>query len=216
MTSSSANVACVWDVEDDRIYFISIDILQASVDEIVTELSKVGGESITHVYHYTYIEKQDEKELDQVNKILFQKALDSTVKIAGKQIKCVLLQTGYKYCGVHKGGEYLASCPFTEDSSRHKGSNFYYIQEDLLEEYAGKNNWKYIITRPNVIIGVSKGNFMNFAISLAFYACIQKEKGQPLVFPGSEITWNSIIDHSDALNNAHFQLWSSTNDKKSK
>jgi hypothetical protein len=84
------------DVDDDRIHFISIDILKASVDEIVTELSKAGGENITHVYHYTYIEKQDEKELDEVNKILFQKALDATVKIAGKQVKCVSLQTGYK------------------------------------------------------------------------------------------------------------------------
>jgi hypothetical protein len=54
---------------------------------------------------------------------------------------------------------------------------------------------------------------MNFAVSLAFYASIQKEKGQPLIFPGNEIAWNSIIDHSDASNNAHFQLWSSTNDK---
>ncbi|CAF3333904.1 unnamed protein product [Rotaria sp. Silwood1] len=201
------------DVEDDRVHFISIDILQANVDEIVTELSKAGGESITHVYHYTYIEKKDEKELDQVNTILFQKALDATVKIAGKQIKCVLLQTGYKYYGVHKGGEYLASCPYTEDAPRHKGSNFYYIQEDLLKEYAEKNGWKYIITRPNIIIGVSRGNFMNFAVSLALYACIQKEKSQPLYFPGNEIAWNSIVDHSDALNNARFQLWSSTNDK---
>jgi hypothetical protein len=54
---------------------------------------------------------------------------------------------------------------------------------------------------------------MNFAVSLALYASIQKEKGQPLIFPGNEITWNSIVDHSDALNNARFQLWSSTNDK---
>jgi actin-like ATPase involved in cell morphogenesis len=84
------------DVDDDRIYFISIDILKASVDEIITELAKAGGESITHVYHYTYIEKKDEKELDEVNKILFQKALDVTVKIANKQVKCVSLQTGYK------------------------------------------------------------------------------------------------------------------------
>jgi actin-like ATPase involved in cell morphogenesis len=84
------------DVNDDRIHFISIDILKASVDEIVTELSKAGGETITHVYHYTYIEKKDENELDEVNKILFQKALDVTVKIAGKQVKCVSLQTGYK------------------------------------------------------------------------------------------------------------------------
>jgi actin-like ATPase involved in cell morphogenesis len=84
------------DVDDTRIYFISIDILTAGVNEIVAELSKVGGEAITHVYHYTYIEKKDEKELDEVNKILFQKALDVTVKIAGKQVKCVSLQTGYK------------------------------------------------------------------------------------------------------------------------
>jgi len=84
------------DVNDDRIHFISIDILQASVDDIVTELSKAGGEKITHVYHYTYIEKKDEKELDEINQILLQKALDVTVKIAGKQVKCVLLQTGYK------------------------------------------------------------------------------------------------------------------------
>jgi hypothetical protein len=84
------------DTDDDRIYFISIDILKATVDEIVTELSKAGGESITHVYHYTYIEKKDEKELDEVNKILFQKSLDATVKIVGRQVKCFLLQTGYK------------------------------------------------------------------------------------------------------------------------
>lgn len=54
---------------------------------------------------------------------------------------------------------------------------------------------------------------MNFAVSLALYAGIQKEKDQPLIFPGNEISWNSLIDHSDALNNARFQLWSSTNDK---
>jgi hypothetical protein len=86
------------DVEDDRIHFISIDILQASVDEIATELLKAGGEKITHVFHYTYIEKKDENELDEVNKTLFQKALDVTIKITGKHVKCVLLQTGYKVC----------------------------------------------------------------------------------------------------------------------
>jgi nucleoside-diphosphate-sugar epimerase len=82
-----------------------------------------------------------------------------------------------------------------------------------LKDYAEKHGWKYVITRPNIIIGVSKGNFMNSAVSLALYASIQKEKGQPLIFPGNEIAWNSVVDHSDALNNARFQLWSSTNDK---
>ncbi|CAF2714350.1 unnamed protein product [Rotaria sp. Silwood2] len=118
-----------------------------------------------------------------------------------------------RFCSVDKGGEYLTSRPYVEDAPRHKGSNFYYAQEDILKEYAEKNGWKYIITRPNVIIGVLYGNFMNFAVSLALYASIQKEKGQSLFSLGNNIAWNSIMDHSDALHNARFQLWSSTNDK---
>jgi hypothetical protein len=43
---------------------------------------------------------------------------------------------------------------------------------------------------------------MNFAVSLALYASIQKEKGQPFIFPGNEIAWNSIVDHSDTSNSA--------------
>lgn len=84
------------DVEDERIYFISIDVLEETVEKIAEELLKAGGEMITHVYHFTYIEKNNEEELDRVNKILFQKALDVTEKIAGQQIKCFSLQTGYK------------------------------------------------------------------------------------------------------------------------
>lgn len=84
------------DVDDDRIYFISFDLLESSVNEIVTELEKAGGKNITHVYHFTYIEKQDENELDEVNKILLQKALNASIKVAGEHIKCVTLQTGYK------------------------------------------------------------------------------------------------------------------------
>jgi hypothetical protein len=51
----------------------------------------------------------------------------------------------------------MASIPFVEEAPRHEGTNLYYTQEDLIKEYAEKNNWKYIITRPNLIIGASKG-----------------------------------------------------------
>jgi hypothetical protein len=54
---------------------------------------------------------------------------------------------------------------------------------------------------------------MNFAVSLAIYATVQKEKGEPLLFPGHEIAWNITLDHSSSLNNAQFQLWLSTNDE---
>lgn len=54
---------------------------------------------------------------------------------------------------------------------------------------------------------------MNFVLSLAIYAVIQKEKGEPLIYPGSETGWNVIVDHSSSWINARFQLWSSTNQK---
>jgi hypothetical protein len=84
------------DNKDNRIHFISIDILHSTTDEIVTELEKVNGRTITDVFHYTYIEKSNEDELDKVNKILLEKALDACVKISGKTIQSFSLQTGYK------------------------------------------------------------------------------------------------------------------------
>jgi len=84
------------DSKDNRIDFISIDILHSTTDEIVTELEKVNGKTITDVFHYTYIEKSNEDELDKVNKILLEKALDACVKISGKTIQSFSLQTGYK------------------------------------------------------------------------------------------------------------------------
>ncbi|CAF0874740.1 unnamed protein product [Adineta ricciae] len=196
---------------DDRIHFISIDVMEASIDDIVDELIKVDGRTITHMFHYAYISKMDETEQDHVNKVLLQKALDVTAKIAGQNVKCVSLQTGYKYYGAHKGPQHMPTQPFVEDAPRHEGVNFYYSQEDLIKEYAQKNKWNYSITRPNLIIGVSKGNFMNFAVSLAIYASVQKEKGEPLIFPGHELAWNIVLDHSSSLNNARFQLWAATN-----
>jgi hypothetical protein len=48
--------------------------------------------------------------------------------------------------------------PWKEDAPRLCKSRFYYDQEDLLQTYAANKNWRYLITRPNVILGVSKGN----------------------------------------------------------
>ncbi|UJR32523.1 hypothetical protein I4U23_019985 [Adineta vaga] len=217
--SAFSKIICIsrrkmqFDIEDKRIYFISIDLIEAGIDEIVTELIKADGHTITHMFYYAHVPKMDEIEQDNINKILLQKALDATEKVAGKNVKCVSLQTGYKYYGVHKGPQYMAAQPFIEDAARHEGVNFYYTQEDLIKEYATKNKWNYSITRPNLIIGVSKGNMLNFAISLAIYASVQKEKGEPLLFPGNELAWDVVLDHSSSSNNSHFQLWASTNDQ---
>ena len=63
----------------------------------------------------------------------------------------------------------MAAQPFVEDAPRHEGVNFYYAQEDLIKEYAQKNKWNYSITRPNLIVGVSKGKDILFAKNFLFY-----------------------------------------------
>jgi hypothetical protein len=130
--------------------------------------------------------------------------------------------------------------PWTEDAPRIVKDNFYFHQEDLLYTYATSKNWRWLVTRPNVILGVSKGlssttkkgnvyietldgtlihgftnigNFMNFAVSIALYASLQKELEKELIFPGNEIEYNQIFDHSSADNNSRFQVFLSLNDK---
>jgi actin-like ATPase involved in cell morphogenesis len=83
-------------IKDNRIDFLSIDILNSTIDEIVNQLKTVNGQTISDVFHYTYIEKTDEDELDKINKIILEKTLDVCVKLAEKTIQSFSLQTGYK------------------------------------------------------------------------------------------------------------------------
>lgn len=53
---------------------------------------------------------------------------------------------------------------------------------------------------------------MNFAVTIALYASLQKELGRPLLFPGNAKSWLRISDHSTASNNARFQLWAVQNE----
>ncbi|KAJ3040085.1 hypothetical protein HK097_002652 [Rhizophlyctis rosea] len=83
------------DHTDSRLTFVSIDILKSSISEIAQKLREAGGEAVTHAFHYAYIEKKDEKELDDVNRELLEKSLEATVQVA-KGLEVFLLQTGYK------------------------------------------------------------------------------------------------------------------------
>jgi len=190
---------------DPRLAFVSLDQLALSVNDMAAKLREVGGKEVTHAFHYAYIAKDDEAEAEAVNGELLRKAVEATVKVTEGGLKVFQLQTGYKYYGTHKGISDLAAYPFKESAPRHAGRNFYYIQEDLLTNLAKQRGYRPIITRPNVILGVSKGNFMNFAVTVGLYATVVKELGEPFVFPGNQIIWEAVEDHSTAVNNARFQ-----------
>ncbi|GAB5585437.1 hypothetical protein Unana1_00337 [Umbelopsis nana] len=198
---------------DSRIEFVSADMVKSSADDLASKLSAAGAAVAQHAFFYTYIEKPDPKEFLEINIMLLQKALHATGIVAPK-LKSFMLQTGTKYYGMHLGGDQMVQeLPWKEDAPRLVKENFYYEQEDLLKTYAVSKNWRWLVTRPGVILGLSKGSYMDFGVAIALYASLQKELGKELIFPGNEVEYNHIIDHSSADNNSKFQIFLSVNDK---
>jgi nucleoside-diphosphate-sugar epimerase len=62
--------------------------------------------------------------------------------------------------------------------------NFYFAQQDLLEERAGQGGFAWTIFRPQVVLGVAIGSAMNPVAALGAYAVIQRELGLSLRHPG--------------------------------
>jgi hypothetical protein len=54
---------------------------------------------------------------------------------------------------------------------------------------------------------------MSLAVTIALYATARKALGEPLVFPGSTISYSQPNDHSVAHNNAAFQVFAVLNEK---
>jgi hypothetical protein len=95
--------------------------------------------------------------------------------INGVQLKRVLLTTGGKQYGVHLGP---VKCPMVETDPWIEGPsrppNFYYVQQRILFQDAKERGYDWVVTYPNDVIGVARGNFMNLSTSLAVYAAVNK------------------------------------------
>lgn len=126
---------------------------------------------------------------------------DFILSFNDRPFKRIVLQTGAKHYGVHIG-------PIITPSREHDPRvltipNFYYAQEDILIELSKTQKFNWGVTRSSNIVGAVKDNFMNFSVALGLYFAIQKELGQPIVFPGTEKKWNSVESFSSSLMNAY-------------
>ena len=110
------------------------------------------------------------------------------------------LITGTKqYLGPFEAyGQAAAETPFREDTPRLPGLNFYYTQEDVLFAAAKQRGFTWSVHRPHSIVGFALGNAMNMGVTLAVYATLCRETGQPFIFPGSHFQWNALTDVTDA------------------
>lgn len=128
--------------------------------------------------------------------------------INGVQLKRALLVTGAKQYGVHLGP---VKCPMEETDAWIDGPgrppNFYYTQQNILKAAAKAGGFQWIVTYPNDVIGVARGNFMNLSTALALYAAVNRELGGELEFPGSETFYTRFDSFTSSKLHAAFSLW---------
>jgi len=162
----------------------------------------------THVFLTTWLRQPTEAENIRVNARMVRNVLDAVS--AAKTVQHVALVTGLKhYLGPFEayGKGTLPATPFREEQPRLNIENFYYAQEDELFAAAARDGYGYSIHRPHTIIGYAVGNAMNMGVTLAVYASICKETGQPMRFPGSAMQWRCLTDMTDARLLAKHLVW---------
>ena len=186
--------------------------LTSDAKEMAKQLEGVEAE---YVFFAAYLQKDSDQENWDVNGDMLRNFLDA-LDIAGisKNLKRVLLTTGAKQYGVHLGAvkqPMEETDPWVEGEGR--PPNFYYRQQRILAEKAKNAKWDWVVTYPNDVIGVAKGNFMNMATSLGLYCAISKELDGNLMFPGSPKFYELFDSFTYSRLHAQFNLWAALEPK---
>ncbi|KAI4142537.1 MAG: hypothetical protein L6R39_004898, partial [Caloplaca ligustica] len=186
--------------------------LTGDAEEMAKQLQGVEAE---YVFFAAYLQKDSEQENWDVNGAMLRNFLEALeITGAAKKLKRVLLTTGAKQYGVHLGPPKQPmeeSDPWIEGPDR--PPNFYYNQQRILADKAKNSSWDWVVTYPNDVIGVAKGNFMNLATSLGIYAAVSKELDGQLLFPGSETFYTSFDCFTYSRLHAQFSLWAAMEPK---
>ena len=170
----------------------------------------VDGLDISHVYFCTWARQETEDENCRVNGAMLQNLLDAVTQTS--KVEHVALVTGLKhYLGPFESyGKVQPDTPFREDQARLPYHNFYYVQEDILYAAAARSGFAWSVHRPHTLIGWALGNAMNMGVTLAAYAAICKETGEPFLFPGTLQQYEAVTDVTDARILARQLVWAST------
>src|SRR5258708_30422267 len=106
--------------------------------------------------------------------------LVKTVEAASGALEHVHLSQGTRWYGNHLGPY---KTPTKEDDPRHMPPNFYYDQQDFLEEFQKGKRWTWSVRRPQAVCGFSTRRPMNLTPAIAVYAHICQAQAVPLSLP---------------------------------
>ncbi|KAL3617882.1 hypothetical protein CASFOL_038203 [Castilleja foliolosa] len=192
-----------------NVEYIQCDI--AKTDETQTKLSPLTD--ITHIFYVSWTGSED----CALNTVMFKNILDSVIPNAPK-FRHLALQTGIKHywgnMAERDSSNEPHDCPYYENLPRLKQKNFYYNLEDLVYETAlRKSTMTWSIHRPALIFGFSPCSMMNMVSTLCVYAAICKHENKPLVYTGTEVSFNFPSDAVDSDLLAEHLVWAGTDPK---
>lgn len=164
----------------------------------------------THLFFTAWAKQDTETENCEVNGAMLHNLL--AVVAPSASLRHVALTTGLKhYLGPFEAyAKVEPDTPFREEQERLPYENFYYVQEDILWEFAEKSGFTWSVHRPHTVIGFAIGNAMNMGMTLAIYGEICRESGRPFFFPGSPEQYHAATDVTDARILAHQLEWAAT------
>lgn len=181
--------------------------VSADLSDPADAKAKLGQlKDVTHVFYAAYVDRPTWAEQAAPNAALLRNALDG-LEPAAKGLKHVCLLQGTKYYGHHLGPY---KTPAKESDPRHMPPNFYFDQQELLEERSKGKSWSWTALRPHTVIGYAVGNPLNLLSGLAVYAAISKELGLPLRFPGTRECYSRIMQATDSSLLARSMTWAAT------
>jgi nucleoside-diphosphate-sugar epimerase len=166
-----------------RARFVSLDLTDG--DACRQTFSNAEFADVTHVVYAALYEKPElvsgwrDPQQIATNTAMLVNALE----VLGNQpsLRHVTLLQGTKAYGAHIAPMRI---PGREHQARHPGANFYWNQEDHVTEFSARRRWTYSIMRPQVVCGFALGSPMNMVSALGVLAAVQRERGEPLRFPG--------------------------------
>ena len=165
--------------------------------------------TISHLFYLAITERADPGETVSANANMFFN-LVKTVAAASPALEHVHLSQGTRWYGNHLGPY---KTPTKEDDPRHMPPNFYYDQQDFLEEFQKGKRWTWSVGRPHAVCGFSTGGPMNLTLAIAVYANVCKALGLPLSFPGKPGAYTALYQCTDAAHLAKAVEWMATDPK---
>jgi nucleoside-diphosphate-sugar epimerase len=176
---------------NDRIRFVRADLMDAgSIKQAIAPHGK-----LTHLF-FTARASHEEGGVEPVqeNVAMLRNALDAA-EAASPALEHVHIVEGTKWYGMHIGD---FKTPAREDDPRHLPPNFYYDQQDLLEERQRGKSWTWSASRPCFLVDFAPERPRNIPSLVGAYAAICRELGVPLDFPGTPACWNGLSEATHA------------------